>query len=239
MAGHGGASTAAASDLRSGHPLQGRTALRPAGGSRLAYGLGRTRRGRDGRTRARPGTGRVVGEWRRAPSALAHHRSVLVAVFAAALLAALASSSAPFVTTAAASETLKDRLSELTSFATGVEVQCATEQLSGSESASELDAQDAALGAAASRLRLRFGHVYGAVLDASGVDPIAAAGGASGAVLMARTGALRHVAVVSEVAEPGIWLSDISAQAAGVRAGATVTVQGLTSSRGRASCGCG
>src|SRR6185437_415074 len=51
---------------------------------------------------------RVGAHWRKAPAALVHHRSVVLAVFVAALLAALASSSSPFVTTAAASEALKN-----------------------------------------------------------------------------------------------------------------------------------
>ena len=59
---------------------------------------------------------------RKAPFALLHFRSVLLAVFGAALLAALAASSSPFVTTAAASEAFDNRLAELTPLATGLEV---------------------------------------------------------------------------------------------------------------------
>ena len=85
-------------------------------------------------------------EWRKAPMVLVRHPAVLVAVFVAALLAALAASSAPFVTTAAASEALKDRLTELTSFATGVEVQ-SSRQLFGTESVAGLAAGRARLAA--------------------------------------------------------------------------------------------
>jgi len=54
--------------------------------------------------------------------ALFHHGSVLIAVFVAAALSAFASSSSPFVTTAIASESLENKLAELTPYATGLEI---------------------------------------------------------------------------------------------------------------------
>ena len=96
--------------------------------------------------------------WRKATYALVHHRSVLVTVFAAALLAALASSSAPFVTTAAASEALKNKLADLSSYATGLEIRT-TKQILGDESAAILASAAATRAAAADRLRARLGHV--------------------------------------------------------------------------------
>ena len=60
--------------------------------------------------------------WRKAPFVLWRHRSALAAVAAAGLLVSLAASSGPLVTTAAASSALKDELSDLTPFATGVQI---------------------------------------------------------------------------------------------------------------------
>ena len=175
----------------------------------------------------------MATEWRRAPLVLVRHPAVLVAVFVASLLAALAASSAPFVTTAAASEALKDRLTELTSFATGVEVQ-SSRQLFGTESPAGLDAGGDAARRAAAELRSRIGHVARPVLttqtaSASFGQPVALVGPAGGTtvVLMARDGALGHVSVLSRVAGAGVWISDITAQAAGVKAGDSVKLTGL------------
>jgi putative ABC transport system permease protein len=177
---------------------------------------------------------RIPAQWRKAPFALVYHRSVLVAVFLAALLAALASSSAPFVTTAAASEALKNRLAELTSFSTGVEL-LASRQLAGTESLAGLDAEARAAGVETATLRVGLGHVGAPVFttqtQSGGFRSVSIAGraGVTGVVLMARTGALAHVTMLSEVAGPGVWISDISAQAAGIRAGDIVRVGGLES----------
>ncbi len=182
----------------------------------------------------RRATFRVPAEWRRAPSVLVRYPSVLTAVFVAALLASLAASSAPFVTTAAASEALKNRLAELTPFATGLQIQSAR-QLFGSESVADFKAQATAARAAAAELRGRFGYVDAAVFttqtsSASGPS-IAVVGptASTNVVLMARSGALAHVTVLSRVAGPGIWISDITAHAAGVRAGGSVRLNGLQS----------
>lgn len=181
------------------------------------------------------GRGRNAG-WGKAPWVLANHPGVLVAVFVAALLAGLASSSAPFVTTAAASEALKDRLSELTSFATGVEV-LATQQLSGTETAAQLDSKRTAVDGAAQGLRRGFGNVASPVVttqtESVSLGPsveIAGPGGNTAVVLMARTGALSHVTVLRQVAGPGVWVSDITAQASGVRPGDMVRVEGVEAS---------
>lgn len=169
--------------------------------------------------------------WRKAPFVLLHHRSILVAVSAAALLSALASASAPFVTTAAASEALKNKLNELTSFATGVEIE-STRQLFGTESAVELARQAAALRAAADVLRPRLGHVGRPVFTAStdlAVDVVSKSGAATTVVLMTRTDALGHIRMLRQVPGPGVWISDITAQAARLRPGDSLRIEGLES----------
>jgi hypothetical protein len=178
---------------------------------------------------------RLHARWRKAPTVLVHHPSVLVAVAVAALLAALASSSAPFVTTAAASEALKDRLGELTSFATGVEIE-SNRQLTGAESAVQLNRARVTIGAAGAKVRSRLGFLGPPVVTTqtqpSSFGPsvsIVGPAGSSGVILMARTGALAHVAWLRQVAGPGVWISDITAQAAGVRPGDVVKVEGLLS----------
>ncbi len=177
----------------------------------------------------------MAAEWRKAPLVLVRHPAVLVAVFVAALLAALAASSAPFVTTAAASEALKDRLAELTSFATGVEVQ-SSRQLFGTESAAGSTLPEPRLVGRPPSCGSRIGHVARPVLTMQTASPgfgqpvalVGPAGGTS-VVLMARDGALGHVTVLSRVSGAGIWISDITAHAAGVQAGDTVKLTGLES----------
>lgn len=159
------------------------------------------------------------------------HRSVLLAVTVAALLAALASSSAPFVTTAAASEALKNRLAELTSFATGVEIDGALD-VRGGDSAASLARQATAMETAGNELRARLGHLGPPVvtLQASGFSGSGVgveARGITSVVLMTRTDALAHVHVEQEVAGPGVFVSDITAQAAGVKPGGTLRITGL------------
>src|SRR5690349_20804799 len=100
----------------------------------------------------------MSAHWRKAPSALVHHRSVLLAVFVAALLSALASSSSPFVTTAAASEALKNKLADLSSFAAGVEITGSRQFAFGNESARQIERAEARRHVAAEQLRARLGH---------------------------------------------------------------------------------
>ena len=78
---------------------------------------------RDGRVRGIRDRGGISAHWRRAPFVLRHHVSILVAVLAAALLVGLTASSAPFLSTAAGSAALKNRLNELDPLTTGVEIQ--------------------------------------------------------------------------------------------------------------------
>jgi putative ABC transport system permease protein len=173
----------------------------------------------------------ISARWRKAPFVLVHHRSILFAVAAASLLSALASASAPFVTTAAASEALKNKLDELTSFATGVEIE-STRQLFGTESAADLARQGAALRTAAAVLRPRLGHVGRPVFTARSdlpVDVVSKGGAATTVQLITRTGALDHVRVLRQVQGAGVWISDITAQAARVGLGDSLRIEGLES----------
>ena len=150
-------------------------------------------------------------------------------MFAAALLAALASSSSPFVTTAAASEALKNKLADLTSFATGLEVR-AGGQVFGGDSPAFLTSRAALRDQAANRLRARFGHVEAPVFTTeAGAVQVATSSGEGQVFLMARTDVLAHVKILSSVPGPGLWISDITAHSAGIKPGQIVRLDGLQS----------
>jgi putative ABC transport system permease protein len=158
---------------------------------------------------------------------LAYHRSVLLAVFAAGLLAALASSSSPFVTTAVGSEALKNRLAEMTSFAAGVKID--GEFTPGVP----FWAQTANALKAARELQARVGHLAAPVLTLQTLgfqgSGIAASGtaGSGGVLPMTRSDAVAHVRVIGEVSGPGVFISDITAQATGVRPGGMLSLNAL------------
>jgi putative ABC transport system permease protein len=176
----------------------------------------------------------MSAQWKKAPLALRHHPSVLVAVAVAALLVALAASSSPFVTTAVASEALKNRLDELTPLGTGLEITSPTFVVGhGSDDRPTLVPADP--GAAAVRsLAKRLPHVGGLIttIEAGPVE-IASSQGDQSVRLMARTGALAHVHKLSQVAGPGVWISDITAKTAALRPGDTfhLDTAGLVSNR--------
>src|SRR5262249_59023254 len=102
--------------------------------------------------------------WRRAPYALVHYLPVLVAVLTAAALAALAASSEPFVTTAAASEALKNKLVDLSPYATGLQVRART-QVFGDYTKAALEHGAGARNDAVRELRRRLTHVGRAVVS--------------------------------------------------------------------------
>jgi putative ABC transport system permease protein len=172
---------------------------------------------------------RVSAHWRKAPYALVHHRSVLLAVFVAALLAALASSSAPFVTTAVASEALKNKLADLSPYATGLQIWSARALL-GSESAAQLrDSADEHERTAAG-LRQRIPHLRPPLFTyESGPLLVSAPGGGDSVRLLARTDALEHVRVLAKTGGSGIWISDITAHSLRAKPGDTIRLEGLRS----------
>ncbi|HEY4346851.1 MAG TPA: hypothetical protein VGM80_04620 [Gaiellaceae bacterium] len=152
---------------------------------------------------------------RKAPVTLLSFRSVLVAVFVAALLTALAAAASPFVTTAAGSEALANRLQELSPYAAGLQIQGELSpgdpERPGARPNPLHDeaVREAAAGELAASLRLvgspvvtlESGTMY--ATGASGDNPIR---------LMSRTGALAHVKVLSQTAGPGVWISSITAE---------------------------
>ncbi len=153
---------------------------------------------------------------RKAPVALLAFRSVLIAVFVAALLISLAASSSPFVTTAAASEALKNRLAELTPFATGVQIQGGTSLFH--QSANSLAKEDAARARAVRGLAARLPGVGDPVLTViSGIEYTLP--GDTPVALMSRTGAVDHVKRLSSVRGAGVWISSIVATTEHLKAG--------------------
>src|SRR6476646_5665054 len=64
----------------------------------------------------------MSAQWRRAPFVLRHHPTVLAGVAAAAFLLALAAASSPFVSAAAGSLALKNKLDEFSPYTAGLEI---------------------------------------------------------------------------------------------------------------------
>jgi putative ABC transport system permease protein len=158
---------------------------------------------------------------------------VLVAVLTAAALAALAASSAPFVTTAAASEALKNKLVDLSPYATGLQIRVRT-QLFGNYTTAALEHGARARDEAVRELRRQLPHVGPAVVSTLARAQVAGPNGDSGVVLVARTNALAHAKKLVQVPGPGVWLADITAHDAGLKPGDVFRVDGLASSDERA-----
>ncbi len=146
----------------------------------------------------------------KAPVVLLSFRSVLLVVFVASLLTALTAAASPFVSTAAGSEALRNRLAELTPLATGLQIEAPLQLQRGTPaglarlaSASEADAK---------RLAATLGEVGAPILTAES-SPLYSLGSASNPVrLLARSGALAHVKVIAHTSGPGVWISNITAE---------------------------
>lgn len=155
--------------------------------------------------------------WRRAPFALAYHRSALVAVAVAGFLVVLAASSAPFVTTASASSALKDNLSGLSPLATGLEIQGFSAPVASvADEARLIDHRQSGIRTLSGKLGLEppvfteQTNVPVAVSSPNGDQPV---------TLMARSGTLGHVKILSQTSGDGVWVSDLTAAPAGIRPG--------------------
>src|SRR5262245_54650007 len=75
----------------------------------------------------------MTTQWRRAPFALVHHRSVLLALFVAAGLVALTAASSPLLSAAGGGGALKNGLVRLTPRSAGLVIEAAGVGPSGSE----------------------------------------------------------------------------------------------------------
>jgi putative ABC transport system permease protein len=168
----------------------------------------------------------MSAQWRKAPYALVFHRSALLAVFVAALLAGLAASSSPFVTTAAASEAMKNKLLDLSPFATGLEITGVTSgyQQSRQGLIRDANANEASLRTLAARLHLESPVFTTESLTLALIGP----GGDTDVRLLARTGALAHVQILSQTGGSGVWISNVTANAAHLRPGGTFKLDNQT-----------
>jgi len=152
--------------------------------------------------------------WARAPFVLRRHPAVLVALLVTAALAGLAAASSPFVRAGVRSESLRGQVRQLSPLAVGFEVQ--TRGRAG---------LDASRRAAAARLGRSLPSVGPVVATSMSEVGVAGSGGnGTDVVAMARTGALRHVGIVS-TAKPGadgVWISTGTAQNFRLRPGGTL-----------------
>jgi putative ABC transport system permease protein len=161
--------------------------------------------------------------WRRAPGVLVHHASAFAALAIAGLLITLAASSGPFVTTAAASSALKDKLAALSPLATGLELSGITGN-SGT-TRDQLRADDRRR-AAVVRLQHELGlrqPVF--TLESPAPMIVNSNRGSAPVLLMARSGALGHVTRLKSVPGSGVWIADLTADTLGVRPGGILHIQ--------------
>jgi putative ABC transport system permease protein len=169
--------------------------------------------------------------WRKAPFALVHHRSALVAVALSGFLVALAAASAPFVTTATASAALKNKLVDLAPLATGLQISGGIESVRSARGFTGVAQRRTR---AAQRLSADLGlerpvltvesTMPGAVLNGNGDTRV---------TLMARSDALRHVRILSRTRGDGVWISDLTARGAGLRLGGVLRLQYSSQGGGR------
>jgi putative ABC transport system permease protein len=160
---------------------------------------------------------------RKAPIALVHHRSALVAVALSAFLVALTAASAPFVTTATASAALKNKLVDLAPLATGLQISSSLESVrSNAGLAHAMERRMRAAEKLSDQLNLVRpvftveSTMPGAVLNGNGDTRI---------TLMAHTGALRHVRLLSRTSGEGVWISDLTARATGLELGGVLRLE--------------
>jgi len=161
--------------------------------------------------------------WRKAPFALVHHRSALVAVALSGFLVALAAASAPFVTTATASAALKNKLVDLAPLATGLKISGPLEPLPTAHGLADAAQRRSE---AAAKLSAELGlerpiftvesSMPGAVLNGNGDTRV---------TLMARSEALRHVQLISSAKGDGIWISGMTAGTTRLRPGGVLRLQ--------------
>ena len=179
---------------------------------------------RNGRVWGNRDRGGISAHWRRAPFVLRHHVSILVAVLAAALLVGLTASSAPFLSTAAGSAALKNRLNDLDPLTTGVEIQ----RNAGASRTQSAAAVQKRLDAGVARIADRVGSLGAPIKTlelADGGATDAKGNGFAEIAIMARSGVLDHVKVLARVPGPGLVIADTTAKALHVRPGGSIRLQ--------------
>lgn len=145
-------------------------------------------------------------------------------MLSAAVLVGLTASSAPFLSTAAGSAALKNRLNELDPLTTGIEI-----QRGAGATPTEGDAAVAArLDAAVARIAARVGSLGRPVKtleldDESASD--AKGNGFAEIAVMSRTDVLGHVKVLARTSGPGLFIADTTANALHVRPGDLIRMQ--------------
>ena len=134
----------------------------------------------------------------------------------------LAASSAPFVTTASASSALKENLAGLSPLATGLEIQGILPSASSAAAEAGIVARrQAAIRTLTDRL-----HLEPPVFTEQSDAPVAVStsNGDQPVTLMARTGALGHVKILSQTSGDGVWVSDLTAKPGGIRPGGKLRI---------------
>jgi hypothetical protein len=179
---------------------------------------------RDGRVRGVRDRGGISAHWRRAPFVLRHHISILVAVLAAAVLVGLTASSSPFLSTAAGSAALKNRLNELDPLTTGVEIQRDGGATPTESATAVMNRLDAGVAGIAARVGSLGAPVKTLELD-DGSATDARGNGFAEIRIMARSGVLDHVKVLARAPGPGLYIADTTAQALHVHPGDTIRMQ--------------
>ncbi len=146
-------------------------------------------------------------------------------------LVALAAASAPLVATASASVALKNQLVQLSPLATGLDISAPFDVIElgaglpkGSDSADRMDTAANRWAATARQVATGLHLDPPVFTEESGALGVLNGVGDQQVVLMARTAAVGHVHVISRVGGAGVWVSDLTANAIGVRAGGILRV---------------
>jgi putative ABC transport system permease protein len=149
------------------------------------------------------------------------------------LLVALAAAAEPFVTTAAASAALKTKLSQLTPYATGLEIRDQLELFTPAQLTDGL-AQSQARQAAVERVAAALPFA-GRLETAEVTDQlnVSTPGALTDVRFFWSAGALRHVHVLAQTSGPGVWIADLTAKALHVKPGGSFHFPGVRIVNGR------
>ncbi len=145
-------------------------------------------------------------------------------MLAAALLVGLTASSAPFLSTAAGSAALKNRLNELDPLTTGIEIQRDGGAARGQSASAVQKRLDAGVAAVAARVGSLGAPVKTLELPDGGATDSKGNGFAE-IHIMARSGVLDHVKVLARVPGPGLVIADTTAKALHVHPGGSIRLQ--------------